>query len=90
MVSFRPCCKDNFQAEASFCASEKECGSATPIHGKWSTIYDQSLKVELDNGLRFVANFRYNAKPTLTNDPLTDSDLKFVDLHSGDYGSFDS
>ena len=81
--------KDKYEAEATFCASEKECGGSA-IHGKWSTIYDQSLKVELDNGLRFVANFRYNAKPTLTNDPLTDQELKFVDLHSGDYGSFDS
>jgi len=82
--------KDKYEAEATFCATEKECAGAKAINGKWSTIYDQSLKVELDNGQRFVANFRYNAKPTLTNDPLNDWDLKFVDLHSGDYGSFDS
>ena len=48
------------------------------------------MKVELDNGLRFLTNFRYNTKPTLTKDPLNDPLLSFVDLHSGDYGSFDS
>jgi hypothetical protein len=48
------------------------------------------LKIELDNGLRFVTNFRYNAKPTLSAEPLNDKLLMFADLHSGDYGSFDS
>ena len=60
------------------------------MKGKWSTIYDQSLKVELDNGMRFVANFRYNVKPTLSANPLEDKQIQFADIHSGDYGSFDS
>ena len=37
-----------------------------------------------------MTNFRYNAKPTLSKDPLNDDYLQFVDIHSGDYGSFDS
>jgi hypothetical protein len=48
------------------------------------------MKVELDNGLRFLANFKYTAKPTLTGDPLNDGMLMLADIHSGDYGSFDS
>jgi hypothetical protein len=48
------------------------------------------MKVELENGLRFVSNFRYNAKPTLSAEPLSDKLLMFADIHSGDYGSFDS
>lgn len=49
------------------------------------------MKVELNNGQRFVANFRYNAKPTLTMDPIEDQQrLLAADIHSGDYGSFDS
>jgi len=46
--------------------------------------------VELDNGTRFVTNFRYNAKPQLSQDPLHDALLQQVDVHSGDYQKFDS
>jgi hypothetical protein len=48
------------------------------------------MKVELDNGDRFLANFRYNAKPSFSADPIHDDHLTQVDIHSGDYGSFDS
>jgi hypothetical protein len=48
------------------------------------------MKIELDNGQRFISNFRYNAKPDLTKDPQNDFQLLFADIHSGDYGSFDS
>ena len=30
------------------------------IEGKWFTLYDQALNVELVSGERFIANFRYN------------------------------
>ena len=30
------------------------------IEGKWFTLYDQALNVELVSGIRFIANFRYN------------------------------
>ena len=46
--------------------------------------------MELESGQRFVSNFRYNAKPALTADPMTDEKLAFADVRSGDYGSFDS
>jgi hypothetical protein len=29
------------------------------------------MNVELDNGMRFVANLRYNLKPELAKDPYT-------------------
>jgi hypothetical protein len=48
------------------------------------------MKVELENGKRFVTNSRYNAKPTLTPDPLSDNQIALADIHSGDYSSFDS
>lgn len=49
------------------------------------------MKLELNNGQRFVANFRYNAKPTLTTDPQADEQrLNMAEIHSGDYGSFDT
>ena len=74
------------------------CGSSTScdktkvqkVEGKWSTIYDQAIKVELNNGMRFISNFRYQAKKELSKDPLNDPMLMMADIHSGDYGSFDS
>ena len=81
--------QDGNVAEARFCENAA-CSKAQAVKGKWSPIYDQALKVELENGQRFVANFRYNAKTTLSADPLNDWQLNFVELHSGDYGSFDS
>ena len=64
--------KDKYVAEASFCESSSKCDKTQVIKGKWSTIYDQALKIELDNGLRFISNFRYNVKPTLSPEPLKD------------------
>lgn len=77
-------------AEARFCQSEKDCGGAKLVKGKWSTVYDQALKVELENGERYVTNFRYNVKPSVSTDPLTDQNLLMEDMHAGDYGKFNS
>lgn len=63
-------------------------GSA--VQGTWSTVYDQAFRVELDNGMRFVANFRYNLKENLSQDPLKDGTSKFENVKTGDYDSFDS
>ena len=48
------------------------------------------MRVELDNGARFVTNFRYNIKPELSKDPLADGADKFIGTQTGDYQSFDS
>ena len=53
-------------------------------------MYDQALKVELESGLRYIANFRYNIKPSVSTEPLTDENLQMDDMHSGDYGKFNS
>ncbi len=58
--------------------------------GTWSTIYDQAFKIELENGLRFLANFKYTIKPNISSDPINDGYNKFVQVKSGDYGKFDS
>lgn len=47
------------------------------IKGTWSTIYDQAFRVELENGMRFSANFRYNIIPELSKNPLVDGSQKF-------------
>lgn len=53
-------------------------------------VYDQAFKVELDNGLRFLSNFKYTVKPTISKDPTQDGAEEFVSLKTGDYNKFDS
>jgi hypothetical protein len=65
-------------------------GGKEQIKGTWSTIYDQAFRVELDNGMRFTANFRYNIIPDLSKDPLADGAAKFEGTQTGDYASFNS
>lgn len=50
---------DDYKATAKLCKDGKTCEHAE-ISGKWTPVYAQSLVVELDNGLRFITNFRYN------------------------------
>jgi hypothetical protein len=59
---------DKYQAQAQFCKDGKTCSSEM-IAGTWSPVYDQSFEVELDNGLRFLANFKYSIKPEITPAP---------------------
>lgn len=64
------------------------------INGKWTAIYDQALNIELDNGMRFVANLRYNIKKDITADPYAEAQTKGIDqwsqIETGDYDKFDS
>ena len=48
------------------------------------------MRVELDNGVRFITNFRYNVKPSISSDPVTDGGSSFADLKTSSYDSFDS
>jgi len=58
--------------------------------GTWSTIYDQAMRVELDNGVRFVTNFRYNVLESISTNPVKDGEGAFSQIKAGSYGSFDS
>ena len=68
---------DKFQAEAVFCEGGKNCQDKH-VSGSWSPVYDQSFKVELDNGLRFLSNFKYSVKPTISEDPIKDGSDEFM------------
>ena len=84
---------DAYKVEAFKCLGESSsnCVAKEKISGKWSPIYAQSLLVELDNGVRFVSNFRYNVKKNVTPNPLKENDLsKFSQLTTGSEESFDS
>lgn len=48
------------------------------------------MKIELENGLRFLANFRYSLKDEVSKDPTKDEESKFEVLKTGDYGKFNS
>jgi hypothetical protein len=52
---------ENYKAEAVYCKNGEKC-SETIIPGRWTSIYDQAFNIELDNGMRFITNFRYNLK----------------------------
>jgi hypothetical protein len=58
--------------------------------GTWSTIYDQAMRVELNNGLRFVTNFRYNILESISKNPVKDGADAFSEIKAGSYSSFDS
>ena len=57
-------------------------------------IYDQAFSLEFENGQRFMTNFRYNLKPTISKDPFSEAGkngiVKFAAFESGDYDKFDS
>ena len=80
---------DKFQVEAILCKNGKDCAKEH-LQGTWSTVYDQSFKIELENGLRFLANFKYSIKPTISAHPVKDGAEKFEAVKTGDYGKFDS
>jgi len=48
------------------------------------------MRVELDNGTRFITNFRYNVKPSISSDPVGDGESAFVGMKTSDYDSFDT
>jgi hypothetical protein len=37
-------------------------GKGSRFYGSWNVLYDQALLVTLDNGVRYIANFRHNIK----------------------------
>ena len=46
-----------------------KCDKET-VGGRWQTIYDQTLIVELENDLRFIGTFRYQIKKDVTSEYL--------------------
>jgi hypothetical protein len=86
---------EGYKAEAVFCkGGDKGHCEKKIINGKWTAIYDQALNIELENGMRFVANLRYNIKKNITDDPYKEAQEKGVEqwaqIETGDYDKFDS
>jgi len=55
-------------------------------------IYDQAMTVELDNGARFISNFKYTLKDDVSADPYGEAKkngiLKFATIETSDYDKF--
>jgi hypothetical protein len=62
------------------------------MNGTWSSIYDQAMRVQLDDGTRFITNFRYNVKGDLSVDAVGEGYEHFAQggFGANDYSSFDS
>ena len=73
---------DNYKASAS--------KGEQILAGTWSTVYDQAIRVELEDGTRFVSNLRYNVKPAISGDPIAEGAAAFEGIGTGDYKDFDS
>ena len=82
---------DKYQVQAQQCKNEKDCNSDF-VSGTWSPVYDQSFAVELENGMRFLANFKYTIKDEIAKSSGKPSQLMqtYETLKTGDYGKFDS
>lgn len=61
---------DDKSVSSRACESLDNCQSDSEVQGKWLGFYDQAFKVELDNGLRFLTNWRYSVKEYVTSEPL--------------------
>jgi hypothetical protein len=48
------------------------------------------MTVELENGLRFLNNFKYTIKEDISHNPMLDGARKFLSFKTGDYKYFDS
>ena len=45
-------------------------GGGATSSGTWLAFYDQAFKVDLDNGMRFITNFRYSVKEFVASNPI--------------------
>jgi hypothetical protein len=61
--------RSDFTAEAAFCRNANTSNCETSMQGTWLNYYDQAIMVELENNLRFTANFKYTIKPNITTNP---------------------
>lgn len=58
--------RSDFSAEAAFCKNGNLTNCEKSMQGHWLNYYDQAIHVELENDLRFTANFRYEIRRNIT------------------------
>lgn len=76
------------QACSKFSGAKCQTSEGAQINGKWISFYDQAFKVELDNGQRFIANYRYSVKEYVISDPLKSGAKAIKNVETDDYDKF--
>ena len=71
-----------------FAGGECKASDGEEIAGTWVAFYDQAFKVELDNGQRFLANYRYSVKEYVISDPLKSGAKAIKNVETDDYDKF--
>lgn len=72
------------------CSESGKCEGAE-VNGTWSTIYDQGMRILLEDGMRIVTNFRYNIKSNESKNPWIDgADALSAEVSRGTISAFDS
>ena len=79
--------REDQTATAKVCGKfeNMQCKDATEVQGSWMAFYDQAFKVELNNGQRFLTNFRYSVK---TGQPAKIGSGNYLGLEIDDYDRF--
>jgi len=74
---------DDYKVEAIKCeGTAGNCIAKKQMYGRWSPVYAQALMVELSDGIRFVANFKYTVKDEISKDLLHDPNLAKLNQYS--------
>ena len=74
-------------ASAQQCESKDKC-EGQKVNGLWNSFYDQAMKVELENGKRFLANWRYSLKEYVQSEPFRTGARGISDVQIDDYDKF--
>ena len=91
---------DESNVLAGECASSADC--AFNSKGTWDILYQESLLVQLENGMRFIANMQYRIRPdqlaspssspsasSAAQQPYTLPFSRFATIRAHDYDRFD-
>lgn len=73
---------------AKFAGAKCQASEGGQISGTWVSFYDQAFKVDLENGQRFVANYRYSLKEYVLSDPLKSGAKAIKNVETDDYDKF--
>lgn len=79
--------RDDQTATAKICGKfdNMKCSDSTEVQGSWIAFYDQAFKVELNNGQRFLTNYRYSVK---TGTPAKQGSAHYLEMEIDDYDRF--
>lgn len=81
---------DKYKVRAHTGCSSKGKNCKNTLTGTWTPISDQAFEVALENNQRFVANYKYTLKSSVSKNPLLEGVKAFTSLRDSDYDKFNS